>query len=101
MEKETQLKPGHNEASLSEPIKVSHAERKSDLRGPQQEASDRKLEGPLKSLFQREADHLQMDSDLNHFRCHFCGQRSPKLNCVVTKTGKPPKEPSPNSEEWW
>lgn len=86
MEKETQLKPGHTEASLSEPIQVSHAERKSDPKGPQQEDSDRKLEGPLKSFFQREADHLQMDSDLNHFRRPFCGQRSPKVNCVVSKT---------------
>lgn len=86
MEKEIQLKPGHTEASLGEPIQVSHAEWKRELRGPQQEDSDRKLEGPLKSLFQREADHLQMDSDLNNFRRPFCGQRSPKLNCVVTKT---------------
>lgn len=56
MEKETQLKPGPTEASLGEPIQVSHAERKRDLRGPRQEDSDRKLEG-LKSLFQHEADN--------------------------------------------
>lgn len=86
MEKETQLKPGHTEASLGEPIQVSHAEQKSDLRGPQQEDSDRKLEGPLKSFVQHEADHLQMASDLNCFRHPFCGQRSPKVNCDVTKT---------------